>query len=325
MSDHTEDLVQAVLERHRELCVRATHPVQIAAALEAHGVTDRVAVLFHHRDVFSLAEELYARVARPPAPVPSAARTAVLHLLPGAACAAGVVAVRLAGPDPWRAAACAALALVAVAATTRAAVREGPLRGPAVPGGALTALWLLAFALFGGEVLGGAGIGTPDTGVDAGVLGPAFAVLPAAWCARRFAARERVRLAPALAAFATVVAALCAAAYLVLALAGADGRPDPVRAGGTAALGVLLFAARLLATRGLTAAAAAGCAAACAVEAAALAVTAWSGPAVRPLDALVRAGGPGAVEAVACAVALAALTGYALPVLARTATTSQQH
>ncbi|WP_306806570.1 hypothetical protein [Streptomyces sp. DH12] len=52
------------MHRHRELCERAVDPLEIAAGLEAHGVTDRTAARFRHRDVFSLAEELYARVPR---------------------------------------------------------------------------------------------------------------------------------------------------------------------------------------------------------------------------------------------------------------------
>ncbi|UUS32832.1 MULTISPECIES: hypothetical protein [Streptomyces] len=58
------DPVKALLHRHRELCERAVDPLEIAAGLEAHGVTDRTAARFRHRDVFSLAEELYARVPR---------------------------------------------------------------------------------------------------------------------------------------------------------------------------------------------------------------------------------------------------------------------
>ncbi len=52
------------MHRHRELCERAVDPLEIAAGLEAHGVTDRTAARFRHRDVFSLAEEMYARVPR---------------------------------------------------------------------------------------------------------------------------------------------------------------------------------------------------------------------------------------------------------------------
>ncbi|HET6357180.1 MAG TPA: hypothetical protein VFG16_23715, partial [Streptomyces sp.] len=58
------DPVKALMHRHRELCERAVDPLEIAAGLEAHGITDRTAARFRHRDVFSLAEELYARVPR---------------------------------------------------------------------------------------------------------------------------------------------------------------------------------------------------------------------------------------------------------------------
>lgn len=59
------------MHRHRELCERAVDPLEIAAGLEAHGVTDRTAARFRHRDVFSLAEELYARVPRGEAQTPA--------------------------------------------------------------------------------------------------------------------------------------------------------------------------------------------------------------------------------------------------------------
>ncbi|MDX6763439.1 hypothetical protein SIN09_29560, partial [Streptomyces sp. F8] len=71
------DPVKALLHRHRTLCERAVDPLEIAAGLEAHGITDRTAARFRHRDVFSLAEELYARSPRTeapaaaPAPVPA--------------------------------------------------------------------------------------------------------------------------------------------------------------------------------------------------------------------------------------------------------------
>ncbi|MFJ6568369.1 hypothetical protein ACIQNU_13155 [Streptomyces sp. NPDC091292] len=58
------DPVKALMHRHRDLCERAVDPLEIAAGLEAHGVTDRTATRFRHRDVFSLAEEIYARVPR---------------------------------------------------------------------------------------------------------------------------------------------------------------------------------------------------------------------------------------------------------------------
>ncbi|MCZ0974890.1 hypothetical protein O1L55_33685 [Streptomyces albulus] len=69
-----------MMHRHRALCERAVDPLEIAAGLEAHGVTDRAAARFRHRDVFSLAEELYARIPRAdepvrrPAPGPTAER-----------------------------------------------------------------------------------------------------------------------------------------------------------------------------------------------------------------------------------------------------------
>ncbi|EFH31053.1 LOW QUALITY PROTEIN: integral membrane protein, partial [Streptomyces pristinaespiralis ATCC 25486] len=52
------------MHRHRELCEQAVDPLEIAAGLEAHGVTNRTAARFRHRDVFALAEEMYARVPR---------------------------------------------------------------------------------------------------------------------------------------------------------------------------------------------------------------------------------------------------------------------
>ncbi|GAB7031174.1 hypothetical protein AB0G35_10765 [Streptomyces sp. NPDC021749] len=58
------DPVRALMHRHHALCAHAVDPLEIAAGLEAHGVTDRTAARFRHRDVFSLAEELYARVPR---------------------------------------------------------------------------------------------------------------------------------------------------------------------------------------------------------------------------------------------------------------------
>ncbi|MBB0245950.1 hypothetical protein FNQ90_18010, partial [Streptomyces alkaliphilus] len=70
------DPVRILMDRHRELCEQAVHPLEIAAVLEARGLTDRGAARYRHRDVFSLAEELYARVPRAdaetgPGPLPS--------------------------------------------------------------------------------------------------------------------------------------------------------------------------------------------------------------------------------------------------------------
>ncbi|NGO73116.1 hypothetical protein G5C65_33235, partial [Streptomyces sp. SB3404] len=59
------DPVRGLLHQLHDLCAHAVDPLEIAAALEARGLTDRAAARFRHRDVFSLAEELYARTPRP--------------------------------------------------------------------------------------------------------------------------------------------------------------------------------------------------------------------------------------------------------------------
>ncbi|MFI5616410.1 DUF3492 domain-containing protein [Streptomyces sp. NPDC051567] len=87
------DPVKPLLRRHRARCERAVDPLEIAAALEADGITDRSAARFRHRDVFALAEELYARtpherteapVPAPAPPGPRALRSLGLAVLPGA-------------------------------------------------------------------------------------------------------------------------------------------------------------------------------------------------------------------------------------------------
>ncbi|MFD8553686.1 hypothetical protein ACFV08_19295 [Streptomyces fradiae] len=95
----TGDPVKVLLHRHRELCERAVDPLEIAAGLEACGVTDRAVARYRHRDVFSLAEELYARVPRDLSCTPDGARRpggdratgsepdADLAPVPGPACA----------------------------------------------------------------------------------------------------------------------------------------------------------------------------------------------------------------------------------------------
>ncbi|WKV72004.1 hypothetical protein AW27_011035 [Streptomyces sp. PCS3-D2] len=124
------DPVKALLHRHRELCERAVDPLEIAAGLEAHGITDRTAARFRHRDVFSLAEELYARSPRGEAPAaapalvpagPSAFRRFGCALLPGALAAAAAGAGQAwAGP-------------AAVAAIVAALVWPGRAAGSRVP------------------------------------------------------------------------------------------------------------------------------------------------------------------------------------------------
>ncbi|WP_052433429.1 hypothetical protein [Streptacidiphilus carbonis] len=94
----TADPVHDLLVRHLALCETAVHPLEIAAELEAAGMGPGTAGRYRHSDVFSLAEELYARVPRRPeahrAPPPEspwrrragpALLAAVLYLLPSAA------------------------------------------------------------------------------------------------------------------------------------------------------------------------------------------------------------------------------------------------
>ncbi|MFD7033644.1 hypothetical protein ACFWAR_37015 [Streptomyces sp. NPDC059917] len=233
------DPVKALMHRHRELCERAVDPLEIAAGLEAHGITDRTAARFRHRDVFSLAEELYARVprgespdARTAAPAgagPADLRGAAYALVPGAL---ALGADLIGGPAPW-VGALAALLAVGVLARPRTPGR----RHPWLP-------QLLAAAATGYAVYRlGAPLGTP-LGV-----GLALAAAPAHWCDAAFTARARRRLAGsrALADFAAgarpllVGAALCftalAAVPLVLLRA-----PLAV----AVPLAVLLFLTRLL-------------------------------------------------------------------------------
>ncbi|MFE7532581.1 hypothetical protein ACFU7Y_43865, partial [Kitasatospora sp. NPDC057542] len=65
------DPVREVMTEHRELCERAVDPLEIAAGLEEAGLGPDTAARCRHADLFSLAEELYARVPRrPPVPGP---------------------------------------------------------------------------------------------------------------------------------------------------------------------------------------------------------------------------------------------------------------
>ncbi|QLH23983.1 hypothetical protein [Streptomyces sp. Rer75] len=130
------DPVRALMHRHRELCARAVDPLEIAAGLEAHGVTDRTAARFRHRDVFSLAEELYARVPRdgdggddaprqesaPARPRIVRAALGLLRLLPGALAAATVIGAHRTG-----AVAVGAAGAVLTAGALWPCLRRGPL------------------------------------------------------------------------------------------------------------------------------------------------------------------------------------------------------
>ncbi|MEU0170872.1 hypothetical protein ABZ214_36445 [Streptomyces iakyrus] len=302
------DPVKALMHRHRELCERAVDPLEIAAGLEAHGITDRTAARFRHRDVFSLAEEMYARVSRDgdtPLPAPPAtprvrAGWALLSLLPGALCAAAVTAVHLThGQSRLLAAAAGALA---VALALRAALRRGPLSrtdadrpGPR-PGAASgrTApwtVWLIAYSVLGNGLLDSALAGGPDalpTGTADGpwpltaapVLALALACAPAAWTAHLFTVRTRRRLGASrgLEDFAAAVRPLLLGTFALFlgALAGlvtlcAAVLDEPAVLAQALALGSLLFLARLLTTHGFTYAPVVVLSAAATIEAAALA------------------------------------------------------
>lgn len=277
------DPVKALLHRHRDLCEQAVDPLEIAAGLEAHGITDRTAARFRHRDVFSLAEELYARVSRddaPPQPAPATTSPRAhagwtLHtLLPGVLCVATVTALRLThGQTRLYAAATGVLAIVLA---LRAALRRGPLSTRAdIPPRSATAswtCWLLGYALLGDGLLSTAVTGGPDGLPDgtaegdwplavAPVVVLALSCAPAAWTAHLFAARVRRRLAssrgledfsasvrPVLigvfALFLGAVAGLLTAASALL--------DEPLALPSTLALGGLLFLARLLTIHGFT-------------------------------------------------------------------------
>ncbi len=310
------DPVLELMHRHR-WCAAAVDPLEIAAGLEAHGLTDRGAAAYRHRDVFSLAEELFARVPREadaagPAEEPEAAGrgvhplTVLAHLLPALLFTAGLYAAGLPGVAGPVVLGAAALSTAAAAL----AVRTGPLRTARPAGGGTAAwawtCWLLCHALCGPRAHAallrprpGAGSGSvlaallrPDAAATAAFLGWTLALPAAAWCAGRFARLARGRLAGSrgLAEFATRARLLLAGtlgastallvALLAAAFAALGVRPDGTGLAGAAALGLLLLTARLLAAHGARGAAAVGLGAACAVEAAGLAVAAaarWCG------------------------------------------------
>ncbi|MET9373440.1 hypothetical protein ABZX98_04690 [Streptomyces sp. NPDC002992] len=331
------DPVKALMHRHRELCERAVDPLEIAAGLEAHGVTDRTAARFRHRDVFSLAEELYARVPRQNgAPVRPAAgdgtRTGwagwtLAALMPGAVAALTVSGLTLTeGPVRLAVGVAGALGLAAALAV---AVRRGPLRaaGRTVPAARVWTLWLLAYAVGGDGLLAQVLAGGPDGAWDIApqpLLGLALAVAPAAWCARLFAVRARRKLAASrgLEDFAAGTRPLLLATVVlhVAVLAGLSGLTG--FAPGALALGTLLLLARLLTVHGFPETAASGLAAACAAEGLALAsVLAGRLPGCDllavPVRALVDSWGPGAVPTVVCGAAALGLLAHATAALSR--------
>ncbi|QFR02971.1 hypothetical protein F9278_32955 [Streptomyces phaeolivaceus] len=332
------------MHRHRVLCERAVDPLEIAAGLEAHGVTDRTAARFRHRDVFSLAEEMYARVSRDAEesterePVPSApgARRgwAVLAVLPGTVCAAAVVGVRLTDGQPRLVA--AALGALAVALSLRVALDRGPLRVPPDMAGRtrIWTCWLVAYALLGDGLLT-AGLDGGPHGLWPMALAPVLALAlscaPAVWCAHLLSVRARRKLAASrgLAEFADSVQPLilgvfalhlCALGAL-LALSGAV-LDETAGYAGAGALGALLLLARLLTAHGFPQAPAV------ALRAAAVAVALALGTVFAsrlpgcsllsvPVETVAEAWGPGAVPALVCGAAALALLVHATRTLTR--------
>ncbi|MGW8061615.1 hypothetical protein ACVV2G_04855 [Streptomyces ziwulingensis] len=335
------DPVKALMHRHRELCERAVDPLEIAAGLEAHGVTDRTAARFRHRDVFSLAEEMYARVPRDadtprPTDLPAPrVRTAwiVLALLPGVLCAATVTCLRLTDGRPRLTT--AAVGVLAVTMALRAALRRGPLSTTARTTGTWTC-WLLGYALLGDGLLraalGGGPDGLPDGTADgpwpvavAPVLALALACAPAAASAHLFAARARRRLTvsrgladfsasvrPLLfGTFALFMVALTALTALTGAVLG-----EPAAHPQALTLGALLLLARLLTVHGHTYAPTLVLSAAAVTEAAALA-TLFAGRLpgcgflAVPVEALAATWGPAGVPTIACGIGALTLLAHA--------------
>ncbi|WP_436993286.1 hypothetical protein [Streptomyces sp. enrichment culture] len=347
------DPVKVLLHRHRQLCERAVDPLEIAAGLEAHGVTDRTAARFRHRDVFSLADELYARVPRhedrapaPAAPPPDAgaedrrvrwqgAVGSSAALLPGAVCALVLAAhARASGPLLL---AVTATGVAALAAALVAAVRNGPLRTPTrAPLATYAATALLAlYAAYGDGLLDQlirGGLDAPWPPVTAPLLALAVAVAPAALCARLFAVRARRLLATSrgLDDFSArtrplllVVVALYLAALTGLAAAAPllpGTRPGALVP--AVALGVLLFLARLLAVHGFPYAGTAALVTAAAAQVLAclsllIGRLPGCGLAALPVRRIVEMWGSGAVPAVTCGAAALALLVHATAVLGR--------
>ncbi|MEU9476899.1 hypothetical protein [Streptomyces sp. NPDC048191] len=350
------DPVKALLHQHRELCERAVDPLEIAAGLEAHGVTDRTAARFRHRDVFSLAEELYARVPRngeqgPDTELLPAPRVRadwiLLTLAPGVLGAATVTGLRLTHGRPRLLA--AAVGILAVALATRAALRRGPLAGLPGPhtwrtanGTRACTLWLLGYALLGDGLLGALLDGGPDALPSGSPGGPwptatapcvalTLACAPAAWCAHLLTAGARRRLAGSrdLEDFTAAVKPLLFGTFTLflgaltaLLLVSGTVLHQSAAYPQTLALGALLLLARLLTVHHHRHAPAVALGAAAATEAVALVLSSAArlpGCAVlaAPVHTLVQAWGESAVPALACGIAALALLLHAGRTLTR--------
>lgn len=334
------DPVKALMHRHRELCERAVDPLEIAAGLEAHGVTDRTAARFRHRDVFSLAEELYARVPRgdgsprPAGDEETGARPVPLvsALAPGAVAVLTVAGLRL--TDGGARSAVGAAGAVGLAVALAWSLRRGPLRAPGrtVPVTRLLVCWLVAYALLGDGLLAGLVAGGPDgpwPPAPGPIAGLALAVAPAAWAARMFSAQARSRLGGSrgLEEFAAgarplLLGAVALHTGCLIALLVLTSLVLPVALAPAVALGLLLFLARLLTVHGFPHAAAAGLGLACAGEVLALAAVLGGrlpGCAflARPVEAAVDTWGPAAVPALVCGAVALGLLAHAAAALSR--------
>ncbi|MEU7401020.1 hypothetical protein [Streptomyces sp. NPDC044948] len=342
------DPVKGLLHRHRELCERAVDPLEIAAGLEAHGVTDRTAARFRHRDVFSLAEEMYARVPRhgdaparaADAPTPRPRTTwIVLALLPGVLCAAAVAGLRLTEGRPRLLV--ALVGVLAVSLALGAALRRGPLSAATRTTSTWTC-WLVGYALLGDGLLrtavSGGPDGLPDGTADgawpltlAPVLALALSCAPATVCAHLFAVRARRKLTSSrgLADFSASVRPLLLGTFALytvvlaalLTLTGAVLGESAAHPQGLT-LGVLLLLARLLTVHGHTHATTLVLTASATAEAAALA-TLFAGRLpgcgflAAPVDALVAACGPAGVPTAACGIGALTLLVHACRRLTR--------
>jgi hypothetical protein len=337
---------------HHELCAHAVDPLEIAAGLEARGVTERTARAYRHRDVFSLAEEMYARVPRteghataeldaaaPEAatahPRAARARARLLLLpLPALLAAAGLAAWPHTAGRPRLA--LAAATGIAVLLALRACLRVGPLgsRFPAAPGTAAYVLLLLAAALYGEGLIAQALSGGPDTSWaprTAPLLALLASLVPAAACVRAFrrGAGRRLGSSRSLDDFAASVWPLLLALFALYlctlwGLLGVSAATLHQATGllSAGSLGALLLLARLMVQHGRAGAARTALLIACAGQFLALAslfAARLPGAAAlaAPVERLTALGGTGAVPALACSLAVLTLLVRSVPALSR--------
>ncbi|MBG0852655.1 hypothetical protein I2W78_12595 [Streptomyces spinoverrucosus] len=336
------DPVKALLHRHRDLCERAVDPLEIAAGLEIHGITDRTAARFRHKDVFSLAEEMYARIPRAndtpqtptPATTPRPHATWILRtLLPGATCAATVAALHLTHGRPRLLAATAGT--LAVAFSLRAALSRGPLSAKG-SGTLIWTCWLLAYATLGDGLLKAAATGGPETLptttpnspwpiTTAPLLALTISCAPAAWLAHHFAtkAHHKLTTSRSLDEFVASVRPLLLTTFTLYVAAVALitvllGEPAPQ----TLTLAALLFLTRLLTIHGFTRAPAAILTATATAQATALATLfaarlPYCAFLATPVQTLIDTWGPGAIPTLTCGSAALTLLIHATRKLPR--------